>query len=110
MTTTEKIIMFKEKKGFIENISKVFKDYSPRGSTVEKIEYRVFCNTNDDFHYFSEWIIVTYYGGGKSCLSVNGNSNTANFRAIGKVLDNGYYEDVILFDNLEAKGYEEVEL
>lgn len=110
MTTTEKIIMFKEKKGFIENISKVFKDYSPRGSTVEKIEYRVFYNKNNDFRYFSEWIIVTYIGGGKSCLSVNGNSNTANFRAIGTVLDNGHYDDVMFFESLEDKGYEEIEL
>ena len=39
-----------------------------------------------------EFIIVEYKGGAYSVLGVNGNSFSANYRAIGEVLNSGRYD------------------
>ena len=110
MTINEKLEMFRGKKAFIENISKAF-EARPAGSTVTSINYEVYSlELKDDITYYKEYIIVTFKGGSISVRSANGNSNTANFRAIGTLLDGGYYDEVFCYENLEADGYKKVEL
>lgn len=110
MTANEKLDMYRGKKAFIENLSKAF-EAGPAGSTVTSIDYEVYSlELKDDITYYKEYIIVTFKGGSISVRSANGNSNTANFRAIGTLLDGGYYDEVFYYENLEADGYKKVEL
>lgn len=110
MTANEKLDMYRGKKTFVENISKAF-EADPAGSTVTSINYEVYSlELKDDITYYKEYIIVTFKGGSISVRSANGNSNTANFRAIGTLLDGGYYDEVFYYENLEADGYKKVEL
>jgi hypothetical protein len=105
MTITEKIEMYKGKKAFIKNISKAF-EATPRISSVTSIDYEVYRKEiNEDTTYFVEYIIVNFFGGGKSVRLVNGNSCTANFREIGKLLDGGYYEENRQYESLEDNGF-----
>ena len=107
MTNAEKLAMFKEKRNFIKNISKAFEE-GPKGSTVQSVDYEVYRKDTPEIIYFVEYVIVTFFGGGYSVKCVNGNSNTANFRAIGSMLDGGYYDEVFEYDELTSKGYEKV--
>ena len=105
MTITEKIEMYKGKKAFIKNVSKAF-EATPRISSVTSIDYEVYRKeVNEDTTYFAEYIIVSFFGGSKSVRLVNGNSCTANFREIGKLLDGGYYEENIQYATLEDNGF-----
>lgn len=105
MTITEKIEMYKGKKAFIKNVSKAF-EATPRISSVTSIDYEVYKKEIDkDITYFAEYIIVNFFGGGKSVRQVNGNSCTANFREIGKLLDGGYYEENRQYETLEDNGF-----
>lgn len=106
MTINEKIEMYKEKKGFVEKLSEVFENYRPKGSSVSKIEYKVFSKDN----IFQEWILVIYDGGAFSPLLVNGNSNTANYTVIGRVLNSGDYELEDMYLSLLDEGYKEIDL
>lgn len=112
MTFAEKVSMYREKKGFVKMISDVFTEYRPKGACINKIEYRVFQKGTGEAAYFREWIVVTYKGGGYSPLIVTGNSNTANYRAIGQVLDHGNYESIDSFEamQLPEQGFIELEL
>lgn len=110
MTITEKIEMYKGKKAFIKNVSKAF-EVTPRISSVTSIDYEVYKKEIDkDITYFAEYIIVNFFGGGKSVRLVNGNSCTANFREIGKLLDGGYYEENRQYESLEDNGFASVVL
>lgn len=94
MTTEEKIAMFKDKRDFIANISKAF-EANPRGSTVASIKYEVYKHDTTSGHtYYAEYLTVTFAGGAVSVKNVNGNSNTANLRALGTMVDGGYYDEV----------------
>ena len=105
MTIAEKIEMYKGKKAFIKNVSKAF-EATPRVSTVTSIDYEVYeKKINEATTYFAEYIIVNFSGGGKSVRLVNGNSCTANFREIGKLLDGGYYEENRQYETLEDDGF-----
>lgn len=105
MTITEKLEMYKGKKAFIKNVSKAF-EATPRISSVTSIDYEVYRKEiNEDTTYFAEYIIVNFFGGGKSVRLVNGNSCTANFREIGKLLDGGYYEENRQYETLEDNGF-----
>lgn len=109
MTIAEKIEMFRGKEAFVENISKAFETDYER-STVAFIKYEVFQLHAESSTYFEEYIVVTFYGGAKSVRNVNGNSNTANFRAIGSMIDGGYYDEVFNYERLPALGYKQVQL
>lgn len=110
MTTTEKLAMYKEKRAFIKNLSRAF-EFRPAGSTVESIDYEVYSiELADGVTQYKEFVIVTFFGGGTSVKTVNGNSNTANFRALGTMLDGGYYSEVDSYETLTKIGYEKVEL
>lgn len=112
MTIAEKIKMYQEKKTFIEGLSTVF-EKRPAGSSVTRIDYEVFhkkvCRDDIEYDHFVEFVIVRFDGGGKSVKVVSGNSNTANFRVIGPMLDGGYYDENPYFDSMEETGYEKVQ-
>ena len=109
MTITEKIAMYREKNTFIENLNKAFQTY-PKGSTVASVKYEVYRKDTKDTTYFVEYIVVTFFGGAISVHTVNGNSNNANFRTIGSMIDGGYYDEVRDYEELKNIGYEKVNL
>ena len=110
MTIAEKLEMFKEKKAFIENINNVFQT-KPKGSSVTSVEYEVYCrNMNEGIVSFIEYLVVNFKGGGRCVIDVSGNSNTANFRVLGTLLDGGYYEEIYKYESLYNLGYEFVKL
>ena len=109
MTIAEKIEMFKKKKAFIEAINKAF-EVRPAGSSVDNVSYEVYYKTLEDGNvYFKEYLVVTFFGGSRSVRVVNGNSNTANFRALGTMLDGGYYDEVFTYEALADEGFAPVE-
>ncbi len=105
ITIEEKIKMFKDKKAFIDNISKAF-ETRPRVSSVDSISYEVYRKEIDEEHtYFAEYLVVNFFGGGLSVTIANGNSNTANFRALGNLIDGGYYTEVREYETLIDRGF-----
>ena len=114
MTVEEKIKMFKEKKAFVDAINTAFQ-VEPRKHSVQSVAYEVFSKEiNNEFvtnHlYFQEYLVVTFDGGGVSVRNANGNSYTANFREIGKLIDGGYYDEVEFYRSLISSGFEKVAL
>ena len=111
MTIEEKLKMYREKKQFVYNIAMAFVK-SPKGHSIEDITYEVWHKEHEQFgHDFVEWIIVHFDGGAISPIHVSGNSNTANFRAIGKIIDGGYYEDVMRYETTQVElGYKKVDM
>ena len=108
MTTAEKLAMYANKKAFIETISKAFEKNLSK-SSVTSIEYEVYhrkvtINGEERDHYV-EYVVVNYVGGGKCVRFVSGNSNTANFRVIGSLLEGGYYDEVQDYNSLKEKGF-----
>ena len=105
MTIEEKMEMYREKNRFIEGLSAVFETH-PRGSSVEKITYEVYEKDIDEVRTdFREWIVVHFVGGGISPKYVTGNSNTANFKVLGPMLNGGYYEEVNDYESQMERGY-----
>lgn len=105
MTITEKMEMYYDKKRFIENLNEVFQ-MGPHGSSVEGITYEVYTKScGDDRVEYKEYVIVHFFGGGKSPRLVSGNSNIANFRLIGEMLNGGYYNEVREYNSLLENGY-----
>ena len=113
MTYEEKIQMYKGKKVFIDNISKAF-EATPRVSSVTSIEYEVYHRTvvvqDIPRDHFVEYLIIQFFGGGKSAMLVTGNSCTANFRILGPRLDGGYYDENREYETLADKGFTKVNL
>lgn len=112
MTTVEKLNMYKEKKMFVDALNAAFQ-VQPRKHSVKSVEHEVYKKyiKERDFWYFCEFLVVTFDGGGKSVRSANGNSNTSNFREIGKLIDGGYYDEVEYYKELtEDPNFEKVEL
>jgi hypothetical protein len=77
------------KVNFIKDLSKVITTYK---SGIEKLEYQVFYQPN--YEYYQEYLVVTYDGGAISVRNCNGNSITAIFEEVSKLLDGGYYTEV----------------
>lgn len=109
MTMEEKLKMYREKQRFVENISGVFQ-VAPGCPSVEGVEYEVYQKLYIDVMDFREWIIIHYSGGGRAMKIVTGNSNAANFRVIGTMLNGGEYEQVRLYHEQKENGYERTEL
>lgn len=109
MTLEEKLKMYREKERFVENVSGVFQ-VAPGCPSIEGVSYEVYQKLYIDVIDFREWIIVHYTGGGKAMKIVSGNSNAANFRVIGTMLNGGEYEQVRLYYEQEENGYERTEL
>jgi hypothetical protein len=117
MNISEKIEMYKNKKAFVDGISKVF-ETNFVGASVSSVDYEVYKKdfdvvidgTEEIRTGYAEYVIVNYLGGGKSVKQVNGNSNTANFRAIGTMLDGGYYAEMKEYSELTEEGWELIPL
>lgn len=110
MTMQERIELFRAKKRFVENINEVFQ-IEPGVPNVAGVSYEVYMKDfGEDRVDFREWLIVHYVGGGKAPRIASGNSNSANFRVIGTMLNGGCYEDVRMYDTQIANGYTKVEL
>lgn len=110
MTINEKLEMYRGKKAFIDELNKAF-ETRPAGSSVSSVEYEVYrLDLENDVTYFAEYLVVTFFGGSKAVRVANGNSNTANFRVLGTLVDGGYYDEVGTYENLTGIGYVKVEL
>ena len=111
MTIEEKLKMYRDKKAFIADLDKVFTQHS-KGHSVHEISYEVWHKEHEKFgHEFVEWIIVTYSGGAKSYIKATANSNTANYRAIGEVLDHGNYSDADTYRERQVElGFKKINL
>ncbi len=114
MNNEERITMFKEKKMFIDGLNAAFQ-ISPKKHSIVSVNYEVYSKViNNEYvtnhTYYQEFLVVIFDGGAISVRNVNGNSCTANFRELGKLLDGGYYEEVELYKALEINDFERVEL
>ena len=104
----------KLKKEFVDALNTAFQ-VRPRTHSVVKVELEVYSKViNNEYvtnhTYYQEYLVVTFSGGAKSVRNANANSNTANFREIGKLIDGGYYDEVEAYNKLEAAGFTKVEL
>jgi hypothetical protein len=106
MTIEEKMEMYRNKKCFIDGLSRVFKECL-NDSTIDKITYEVYYKPNDPKVFF-EWLVVHFVGGGISPRHATGNSNSCNFRQLGKLLDGGYYDEVRTYESLQKFGFEQL--
>jgi hypothetical protein len=108
MTNTQRIDMYKRKKTFINNISRAFELSE---STVMSVGYEVYRKEiSPDDTYFMEYLVITFVGGAKIVRIANGNSDAANFREIGKLIDGGYYDEVDFYETILENGYTKVNL
>lgn len=108
MTIGEKIKMYKRKKAFITKLSEALVISS---TSVMSVDYEVYQKELDqDNAYFVEYIIVTFTGGAISVRSTNGNSDSANFKEIAKLIDGGYYDEVRFYNTLTESGFTKVNL
>ena len=110
MTTHEIKKLFEAKKQFVENINEVFQ-IEPGVPNVAGVNYEVFMKDYGEGRVdYREWLVVHYVGGGKAPRIASGNSNSANFKVIGEMLNGGCYEDVRTYDQQLTNGYTKVEL
>lgn len=110
MTREETLQMYREKKQFIENLGYAFQ-VRPGCASVEGVDYEVYTKQySERISETREWIIVHYTGGGKAMKIVSGNSNAANFVVIGSMLHGGCYEQVRMYQDQEAEGFERIKL
>jgi hypothetical protein len=105
MTINEKIEMYKNKKAFIDDISKAFEVRSEKTGIVS-IEYEVYSKED----YVTEYLVVNFVGGAKSVRCANGNSHSANYQEIGKLIDGGYYTELRTYNSLVERGFKKVEV
>ena len=94
--------------GFINDAlsSAAFIDY-PFGS-ARKAEFRVYIaqsRMNPSQYFVEEYIIITFHGGAWAAKRAGANSNAANFRAIGDLLNGGYYDVNDEVESLEKTAY-----
>ena len=110
MTIEERLKMYREKRQFVYEISMTFIKV-PKGHSVKDVTYEVFFKESDwGWTDLTEWVTVTYDGGGKAHKCVSGNSNAANFVVIGSMLQGGCYEQVRIYEEQSEQGYEKVKL
>ena len=103
LTIEERMHMYKGKKLFVDNISKVF-EIKELNSNVTKVEYEVYTKYNPEYDatYFAEFVVVTFVGGGKSVRTISGTSNNGIFQEIGKLINGGYYEEVGYYECVKS--------
>lgn len=110
MTLEERIEMYKGKKQFIENLNEVFQ-MEPKCGSVAGVSYEVYTKDHGEGRVETrEWVIVHFFGGGRCPKVVSGNSNTANFRAVGQLLDGGHYEESRFYEIQKDNGFVKIEL
>jgi hypothetical protein len=109
MTIEEKLKMYREKKQFIWDVSRGFAN-TTKGHTVEGIRYEVLFKENELGQHFSEWLTIRYFGGAEAHCCISGNSNSANFRAIAKMVEGGYYDENEHYQILFSKEWKLLDL
>lgn len=110
MTDQQRFEMYGKKKAFVDNISKALE---LSDTIVNKVSYEVWTRYNERFgiNVYNEFVIVEFNGGAKSPRSVSGNSHSAIFREIGKLIDGGYYDEVGYYNSFAEDGdFTKVEL
>lgn len=101
------------KKEFVDALNAAFQ-VRPKSHSVVKVELEVYSKViNNEYvtnhTYYQEYLVVTFNGGAISVRNANGNSNTANFRELGKLLNGGYYTEVEAYRALASNGFVRVE-
>lgn len=77
----------------------------PFGS-AKGCEFRVYLDpskTQPGQYYIEEYLVVTYRGGAWAARHANINSNSVNFKEIGKMLDGGCYDEVDAVERLDRE-------
>lgn len=106
LTMDQRMHMYGGKKRFIDHISKVFEDEYLM-SNVARVDYEVYervSKMDGESHYYTEFAVVTFVGGGISVRNISGNSNNANFREIAKLIDGGYYDEIEYYNRVKESG------
>lgn len=109
MTIEEKLKMYREKRQFVYEISMTFIKV-PRGHSVKDVTYEVFLKETEQYTGITEWITVTYDGGGMAHKCVSGNSNAANFEVVASMIHGGCYDQNFTYKDLISNGYKLMDL
>lgn len=110
MILEDRMLMYLDKKSFIENLNESFQ-IAPGCPSVEGVSYELYTKDYGAGRVDErEWVIVHFYGGGKSVRLATGNSNIANFRIVGEMLAGGYYAENATYQKQVEDGYSQVEL
>lgn len=109
MTIEEKLKMYREKRQFVYELSMTFIKV-PFGHTIADIHYEVFFKEFADWTDITEWITVTYFGGGQAHKCVSGNSNAANFEVVASMVHGGCYDQNLTYENLDGRSYKKLDL
>lgn len=105
MTREEKLQMYKNKKEFVSDLSKVFESRS-YSTSVEQLDYEVW--ENEEHGWFVEYAVITFVGDGQSHISVNGNSILAIFQEIADKIMGGYYKEEFTYRDLTKDGFKRI--
>ena len=90
--TKERYDELVDKQDFVNQVSLAFESrVGRRYTSVEEISYDFFMTSEG---WLCEYVVVRYFGGAIAVTNCAGNSLSAIFRAIGKLLDGGYYDEV----------------
>jgi hypothetical protein len=106
MTIEEKLKMYREKRQFIYDVSMAFIK-NPKGHTIDGIVYEVFFVGDE---HFTEWLTLQYFGGAEAHCCVSGNSNSANFEVIAKMINGGCYGENAYYQDLLNRGWRKLDL
>lgn len=89
MLELDHFVELTEKKAFLNHIGVIIAQESRTGVTDVTLEV-----WEHESGSIQEIMKVNFFGGGFGIRNVNMNSNSANFRELGKMLDGGCYEEV----------------
>jgi hypothetical protein len=106
ITIEERLKMYREKRQFIYDVSMAFIK-NPKGHTVDGIVYEVFFEEDERF---AEWITLQYFGGAEAHCCVSGNSNSANFEVIARMINGGCYSENAYYQDLLNRGWRKLDL
>ncbi len=109
MTIEERLKMYREKRQFIYDVSMAFIK-NPKGHTVDGVVYEVFFTEDEYCTDISEWITVRYVGGAEAHQLVSGNSNSANFQEVARMIEGGCYEQNPTYAMLAERGWKKLDL
>ena len=107
MTIEEKLKMYREKKNFIHDVSMAFIK-NPKGHSVDGVVYEVWFTETERGTFFNEWVIVQFAGGAESHRIVTGNSSSANFREVARLIEGGYYEERASYEAQAERGFKKL--
>lgn len=94
----------------VEAISRAFSEahdiYEYPFGSATGVEYRVYLSKGvNGKTYVIEFLVLHLTGGAIEVRSASCNSNSANFREIGRMLDGGYYDEVETLKTYEKNAY-----